>query len=194
MSATNRGAVRRKDDAYATPPWCVRAILPYLPRVGTILEPCAGDGGIIRVLHKSGVAARRLHAVEINPKLAALIAPLTPGVTVQAGDCLKAETMLMPHGLIITNPPFSLAIEIVELAVGTVERWGTTAAFLLRLPFLEGQKRAEFHKKHPADIYVFAKRPSFTLGGTDATAYAWFVWGPGRGNRWSILESDGEAG
>lgn len=25
-------------------------------------------------------------------------------------------------------------------------------------------------------------------GKTDSAAYAWFVWGPGRGNRWHILD------
>jgi hypothetical protein len=45
MSATNRGAVRRADDYYATPAWCVRALLAsvQLPG-GRWLEPAAGDG------------------------------------------------------------------------------------------------------------------------------------------------------
>lgn len=40
MSATNRGAVRNKDDFYATPAWCVRALLAtvQLPG-GNWLEP-----------------------------------------------------------------------------------------------------------------------------------------------------------
>ena len=37
----------------------------------------------------------------------------------------------------------------------------------------------------PADLYPLASRPSFTPDGkTDSAAYAWLVWGPGRGGRW----------
>jgi hypothetical protein len=35
---------------------------------------------------------------------------------------------------------------------------------------------------------VLPKRPSFTGGGTDATEYAWMVWGPTRTGRLRILE------
>jgi hypothetical protein len=38
------------------------------------------------------------------------------------------------------------------------------------------------------DVYVLSKRPSFSGNGkTDATAYAWFLFGPGRGGRWQVL-------
>jgi predicted RNA methylase len=47
-----------------------------------------------------------------------------------------------------------------------------------------------------ANLPVDAERPKVcsACGGkvsvstTDATAYAWFVWGPGRGGRWSVLK------
>lgn len=48
---------------------------------------------------------------------------------------------------------------------------------LLRLAFLESKKRCDFWQKHPVSkLYVLSERPSFTGAGTDATAYAWFVW------------------
>jgi hypothetical protein len=48
---------------------------------------------------------------------------------------------------------------------------------LLRLAFLEGQKRAPFWKAQPPySVSVLAKRPSFTGGGTDSAAYAFFEW------------------
>lgn len=31
------------------------------------------------------------------------------------------------------------------------------------------------------------ERIEFRKSTSDATEYAWFVWGPGRGNRWWIL-------
>ena len=48
---------------------------------------------------------------------------------------------------------------------------------LLRLSFLESKGRVKFHQDFPADVYVLAKRPSFTGDGkADSCAYAWFVW------------------
>jgi len=48
---------------------------------------------------------------------------------------------------------------------------------LLRLAFLESKKRKPFWDKHPVtQLYVLSERPSFTNKGTDATAYAWFIW------------------
>lgn len=41
---------------FATPDWCVRAILPHLPIGGSVLEPCAGEGAIVRALLASGVS------------------------------------------------------------------------------------------------------------------------------------------
>lgn len=48
MSAAGRGAIRQPDDFYATPAWCVDALLRgcALPS-GRWLEPTAGDGAIV---------------------------------------------------------------------------------------------------------------------------------------------------
>lgn len=96
--------------------------------------------------------------------------------------------------LIISNPPYAEAEKFVEHAL-TI---GTTCCFLLRLNWLASKKRAAFHRAHPSDVFVLPRRPSFTGGGTDATEYAWFVWGPTnveeclnggrRGNRWHLLD------
>ena len=58
MSATGRnlpGAERHADDFYATPPWCVEALLrgSNLPS-GRWLEPTAGDGAIVEEVHTIG--------------------------------------------------------------------------------------------------------------------------------------------
>lgn len=31
----------------------------------------------------------------------------------------------------------------------------------------------------------------YTVGRNDSSAYGWFCWGPGRGNRWQVLDIDG---
>lgn len=52
MSSTNRGAKRVKNDFYETPSWCVEAIAPHLPKYLTVLDPCAGQGAILRAFER----------------------------------------------------------------------------------------------------------------------------------------------
>jgi len=88
--------------------------------------------------------------------------------------------------VIITNPPFFLAEEFVRKAL----RCADHVAMLLRLAFLETRRREALHEEFPSDVYVLSRRPSFLANGaTDSSAYAWFVWGPGRGGRWEILKT-----
>lgn len=53
MSATGRSDVRRADDFYETPEWCVRRLLEAcgLP-LGRWLEPAVGGGAIVRAVNK----------------------------------------------------------------------------------------------------------------------------------------------
>ena len=117
--------------------------------------------------------------IELDPNR-----PATPGLEVQTADALTVDWG--SPDLIVTNPPYVLAMEFVLRGVAEAKR-GATVAMLLRLAFLASLSRAAFHGSHPADVFVLAKRPSFTGGQTDSTDYAWFVWGPGRGGRWNVL-------
>ncbi len=179
MSATGRNLVgneRRADDHYATPAWATRAILPKLRLRGSILDPCAGEGAILRVLADLG---HEVCGVELDAERAA-----KAGASCR--DALGSEAW-PACGTIITNPPYCRAQEFIERALRET-RLECDVAMLLRLNFLGSQKRAAFHRAHPSDVGVLPRRPSFTGGGTDATEYCWMVWGSGRGGRWSILE------
>jgi len=127
-----------------------------------ILEPCAGSGAILSLLRDRNHAA-----------IGWDIAPQAEGVC--AVDFLAID--LPPcFDLIITNPPFSKAQEIIDKARSLLLPDGM-AVMLLRLAYLESQTRAEWWKAWmPERIYVLSKRPSFTGKGTDSAAYAWFVW------------------
>jgi len=175
MSATGRSDVRRSDDFYATPAWCTLALLPHLTRC-SVLDPCAGDGAILDTVRQAwGCEAI---GIEVDKDRADRSRSVWR-------NALTHEPW--PYAdQIITNPPYSLASEFVERAITT----GRDCAFLLRLNYLGSKKRAKFHREHPCDVYVLPRRPSFTNGGTDATEYAWMVWGHGRGNRWAILDVD----
>jgi hypothetical protein len=168
-------------DFYETPAAAVEAILPHLPCAVDVLDPCAGRGAILSVVQKSPAArgiGPSVRGFEIDPSHGT-----RPNVYQR--DALEPETWGLPE-LVVMNPPFNRALEFVERALVEVQRGGTVAA-LLRLGFLESAKRSAFHASHPSDVYVLARRPSFTGGRTDNAAYAWFLWGPGRGGRWSVL-------
>lgn len=185
MSATGRGAVRIAGDFYSTPAWAVRAILPFLP-VGSALDPCCGEGAILNACNDAWVHCEdvELLGYEIDAGRAARVR----GHTVDVRDAL-GDAGWFKRPLVITNPPFSLAIEFAERSLREQLSYGGTTALLLRLGFMAGQKRAPWHRANPSDVYVLPKRPSFAANGkTDASEYAWFCFGPGRGGRWQVLE------
>jgi SAM-dependent methyltransferase len=197
MSATGRkrsapGAqqtVRDPRDFYNTPAWAVRAILPFLPTGGVILDPGCGSGAIMKVLLETIYDSEdRVVGIELDETLAKSAYEATEG-DVMNRDFLKETFGGDSFDLVIGNPPYSLAMEFVEHSLDLACGRGGTVAMLLRLPWAASQSRAEFHRARPADIYVLPKRPSFTPDGkTDATDYAWFVWTPSGGGRWRVLD------
>lgn len=92
------------------------------------------------------------------------------------GNYLEMELDYKPH-VIITNPPFNCAMDIIKKALNDVEDDGYVI-MLLRLNFLETKARKEFFDNYmPKYIFVHHKRMSFIEGGgTDSVAYAHFVW------------------
>lgn len=174
-------------DYFPTPPSAIRPFLAACPLPGgRWLEPSAGDGSIIRTVNsmRSDVVWR---AVELRgqmlQRLAASIGDSGTG-EVTIGDFLARETWAggaQTFDVVIGNAPYTLG----ERFVGAALERAPVVAFLFRLDFLGSVGRAPFWRRHPADVYVLAPRPSFTGGGTEASEFAWFVWGqcgsgPGR--------------
>jgi len=240
-STTGANKDSNPHDFLVTPAWTSRAILTTLtrtpplrlvgslmrPKPTVILDPCSGDGAILEVAHEVFPEAEK-RGLEIDPIRCAL-ANVKPGnMMTKLGDALALPTWADEKGkrpdLICTNPPFSLAMPFLERALAEVAEGGDVA-FLLRLAWLSSLDRVAFHKKHPSDVYVLDRRPSFAASlkckarkktgctyrtmlalsavrpkacplcgaGIDVTTndsadYAWFCFGPGRGNRWWILE------
>jgi hypothetical protein len=46
---------------------------------------------------------------------------------------------------------------------------------------MAGNSRRAFHKAHPCDVMVVADMP-------DNVPRAWFIWGPGRGGKWVVVD------
>lgn len=198
MSSTNRGYDRHKSDYYVTPLDPIREFLAaflraesegpnYIkiidqPDKALWFDPCAG-GDAQRPMSYPAVIKElfdpyRLYSMDIREDSLADI----------KGDYLKAKMKIKPD-IIITNPPFYLAKEIVEKALHDVAESGYVI-MLLRLNFLGSKSRYEFWQNHPAKyIFVHHQRMSFTPGGgTDSIEYAHFVWQRGHEPEFMRLE------
>jgi hypothetical protein len=165
-------------DFFPTPPGVTKAFIEACPLPdGLWCEPAAGEGHIINAVGKREGWA----TFDIRP----VPAPTLSDVHWAPYDFLQHDESVR-FNVIITNPPFYLAEEFVRKAL----RCADHVVMLLRLAFLESRKREDFHTEFPSDVYVLSRRPSFTSNGaTDSCAYGWFVWGPGRGGRWTILRT-----
>lgn len=163
MSATNRSDKRIPNDEYQTPFESIYPILYEInwDNISNVLEPCVGDGNIIEAIYNVTI-----------PENDVLI---TNYYDIKNGqDYLQTQNEIKEYDLIITNPPFSLALEFLQKSLKEAK----TVIYLLRLAFLESNKRKEFwnlNQHQLSHLFVLSKRPSFTGEGTDATAYGWFV-------------------
>ena len=188
MSSTNRGSKRRVDDFYETPGWATRAILPHLEQLGAldgmILEPSAGRGAIVKELIEAGVSHDKIVSYELDLERARESQS-------RCANFLEKQ-IVWKYGLVITNPPYTHAIEFAQKGYDLIADGGVLA-LLLRINWLASQRRAEWLRKHTPSLYVLPKRPSFTGKGTDSSDYAWMVWtkredGTMRAPRVHILE------
>jgi hypothetical protein len=144
---------------FPTQAWATEGLLARVKFSNPVWEPAAGDGAMADVLAKRGyeVLASDLYDYG-NP-------------SVQTG----VDFLLVPPfkvGSVVTNPPFSKAEKFIEQALLCAEQ---RVAMLLRLAFLEGQRRRNLWESTPLEqVLVFSKRLSF--GENGKIAFAWFVW------------------
>lgn len=219
MSATNRGAKRQTADFYPTPAWCTHRLLEAaeLPD-GDWLEPCAGEGAIIRAAREVRPKAAWT-AVELRAECAPLLTRILPPFSdIRAGvDFLKADWR--HFDVVLTNPPYFLAREFVDKCVSVADH----VVMLLRINFLGSEDRQSWwrSRKMP-DVWVLPNRPSFAVMVTckenpehkrfvsvaeaeglkacpecnakvkktssDSTEYAWFHWYEGSLGRVRVLD------
>jgi len=162
-------------DYFPTPPWATRALLEHvIPDArGTCWEPACGGGHMVNVLTErfATVYASDVHDYGGRQWV---------GSFVGHGPDVIHERFRDPLDWIITNPPFNLAVEFAERALGAET---TGVALLVRMSWLEGGERYRrlFERTPPAIVAPFVERVPMVAGRWDpdastATAYAWFVW------------------
>jgi hypothetical protein len=172
MSSTHRGAERRPADFYETPAWCVHRLLEALPLPkGLWFEPCAGDGAIIKAVNEVRDDVT-WHAHELRDECELTLHGIDYVAYVEIGDLLARPVATLPKASVcISNPPFSIAKEIVEhLLHGDFEH----LIMLQRVNWCAGPRAALFRELKPS-LYVLPDRPSFTGGSTDSIEYGWWV-------------------
>lgn len=166
MSATNRGADRAAFDNYPTPSWVTRRILEALLGGGlarsassdtmrlsapAVLEPCVGEGAIVRVV-QAMLPRARIVGSDIRD-----VCELGGVLLFSGADATKPLGFFgPPFDLLITNPPFSVAHEIIQAQRNTAR----VAAYLLRSSFIAGE-RAEAYRHDMPNEYRLPNRPNF---------------------------------
>lgn len=178
--------MRHQNDLYPTPyryaDIGVSIALRHIKRYGTSLDTGAGHGAWGQAIAKSNIPTY-LTGIEIDNAI-----PRANGYD----EWIHADYLTMQtdkYDLIIGNPPYKHAEQFVHKSLSALTKDGLLV-YLLRLNFLEGQKRTkslwEIHP--PFLVSVCSKRPSFTDNGkTDMTAYAFFAWDKSK-TRTTIVE------
>lgn len=170
-------------DFFPTPPWATRALLAHvIPDAGGhAWEPAAGEGHMAAVLAERFEEVWRtdVHDYSIGASDATTVGLHALGSFVGAGPDVVSCPDPRPDW-IITNPPFNLAVDFAERALGDARRG---VALLLRTAWMEGAERYErlFRATPPAIVAPFVERVPMVKGRWDpdastATSYAWFVW------------------
>ena len=157
-------------EVYPTPEWCVHRLLDvFQPWGDRWFEPCCGEGAIIDAVqsHVSGLGERigwrTLEVREVTPHRLSRFH--------MQRDVREARGEL--HDVLITNPPYSLAEDIVRACI-TMAR---TVIMLLPMPFHGSGGRASVIAEHrPSAIYQLPDRPIFAGTGSNSVEYGWFVW------------------
>lgn len=178
---------RDPNDFYPTPyELCREALIKFRDLYGwdssykTILDPGAGNGVWGKAFSENLGIENHLYGVDIRDidreDLIYKNYSWYYGNTDYLTDC---EDLGSYFDLIMGNPPYKYAEEFVRKSWDLLDDDGYIV-FLLRLAFLEGQRRhSNFYTKgfKPDRVLVLPRRPSFTGNRkTDATAYAIYIW------------------
>lgn len=153
-------------DYYPTPAWMTRSLLHHHPSIAAakVLEPCSGDGAIVRVLEDAGCAGVLTNDLD----------PQQPAQTHQDATNPAFWSSLPYVEWVITNPPFNVAFPILQYAIAHAQ---IGVALLLRKTFLEPtRERGPWLAEHPPARLIGMPRYSFRGRGSDSVSCDWYLW------------------
>jgi hypothetical protein len=179
---TNRKEGKDSADLYSTPVVALEAIKDYLledfdkgvlslKNTIKILEPCAGINSVSDWLMHTFVEGDD-HGIEVETNELYDYGQHDYNV-----DFLNNDIIPDGYDFIISNPPYTKAVEfILQGFEHAPVQW-----HLLRLSFLEGQKRFKdlFNLGKLSDVYIFTYRVSCPKGvnmepSPNSVCYAWY--------------------
>lgn len=146
-------------------------------------EPCAGEGAIVAAANEfyGSLFTPEWTAMEIREDALPVLATHVPEKDIHIDNYLTQLAGEWTPSLVISNPPFSIAYEVIQRSL---HYKGADVIMLLRLNFLASATRNRFMKDFPPDIYVLPNRPDFKAHGkTDSIEYAWYHWPAGKRRR-----------
>lgn len=161
---------REENDFYATNPKALEVFLPEI-ELRNVWECACGQGHLAKVLDAKGLLGRASDLIDRG--YGEVKVNFYEQLEVWGGD-------------ILTNPPYGDAKQFCEHALRLVND-GSKVVMLMRIQFLEGQRRKAFLKSNPPKyVYVsssrlqLAKNADFVKYNTaSANCYAWYVWEKG---------------
>lgn len=185
MSSTNRSAARSKhiSDYYKTPVASISDFLmeffddnPELDFIGreNILDPCAG--GATNPYQSMSYPEALAFYTTYKPAMVTTVDNREDSLAQIKDDFLFWEPD-REYGCIITNPPFNIALDVIQKALRIVKEGGLVI-MLLRLNFFGSRERKNFFQDNmPVFSYVHSRRMKFTnTTGTDSIEYMHSVW------------------
>ncbi|WP_107571897.1 hypothetical protein [Clostridioides difficile] len=192
ISSTNRSSVRdfHISDYYRTPVVKIKEFLNefskyeniFNPKI-KILDPCAGGDNTNPMSYPTAIQEFSNQEISID----------TVDIRDDSRANLKQDYLefhpKVKYDVIITNPPFSISLDIINKALNDVKEGGFVI-MLLRLNYLGGKVRQRLWESNmPKYVFVHNKRMSFTDDGkTDSIEYAHFVWKKGYNPKFSKLK------
>jgi len=162
QSLVGTSSGRPTDDWYPSPPMATESLLRVEQFEGSVLEPACGDGAICRVLEAHGYETVATDLVY-------------RGWGEGNHDFLTSS---LRSDNIITNPPYNLCDQFIELSVARTTK---KVCLLTKLQILEGTKRKVLFERLPlARVWVFSKRLTMTRHGqpmknSGMIAFCWIV-------------------
>ncbi len=177
---------RDEHDHYVEPAWCVDVLLAAYPEELShgIFDPCAGLGTIPDRAILRGFPATGADLID------------------RANGRFPVQDFLTDHRerpSIVTNPPFKIAVAIVQHALSVVPEGGIVAV-IAQAKFLFSQARHPlFSNSLMERVIIFSRRPSMPTGamlaehgeacrGGGAMDYAWMVWRVGKTSQDATIE------
>lgn len=157
---------RNEFDFYPTPTICTFSIMKFLidhkiiTPGGIVYECCCGDGAMSKVIEQHG-----FEVIGTDLRDAGIYG-------YDRIDFLKQDPY--KFDAVITNPPFNIAIDIIEHAL----KFAPVVVMLLKSNYWHVKERYNFFMKHtPAYVLPLSFRPNFyTNGGTGTMDFQFTVW------------------